>query len=62
MRVDDYLSRAAEFTARAEREVDAGRRGELESSVRAFLRLAVLAQGNAGFDAIDKPPPPKPGD
>jgi hypothetical protein len=53
---DEYLSKAAEFSALVECETDPGKRAEFANLSRAYLRLALQAKGY--IDMIYEPPPP----
>jgi len=57
---DEYLTRAAEFFARA--RGDTSHRGEFESLAKSYLRLAMQADRNSHLDVVYEPPPPKLGD
>jgi hypothetical protein len=56
---DDYLVRAAELLAKAERESDPEKRTEFENLGLAFLRLAEQARRNSRTDVTYEPPTPK---
>jgi len=53
---DEYLTRAAEFFARA------SHRDEFESLAKSYLRLAMQADRNSQLDVVYKPPRPTLGD
>jgi hypothetical protein len=55
----DYLLKAAECSARSERETNPEKRTELENLARAYLRLAVQAKYNAQIEIIYEPALPK---
>ena len=57
---DEYLTKAAEFFARA--RCDTSHRGEFESLAKSYLRLAMQADRNSHLDVIYEPPPPTLGD
>jgi hypothetical protein len=55
---DEYLSKAAEFSALVECETDPGKRAEFANLSQAYLRLALQAKGYNHIDMIYEPPPP----
>jgi hypothetical protein len=57
---DEYLTKAAEFFARA--RCDTSHRGEFESLAKSYLRLAMQADRNSQLDVVYEPPPPTLGD
>jgi len=58
---DEYLTKAAEFFARARCDIT-GHRVEFESLAKSYLRLAMQADRNSHLDVVYEPPPPKLGD
>ena len=56
---DQYLTRAAEFHARARNEYDGTVRHEYENLARQYLRLAEQAERNEFVDRVYGPAPPK---
>ena len=57
---DEYLTRAAEFFARA--RCDTSQRVEFENLAKSYLRLAVQADRNSHLDVAYESPPPTLGD
>jgi hypothetical protein len=55
---DDYLHKAAEFSALAERETNAEMRVGFENVSRAYLRLAAQAKRNHDVEITYEPPKP----
>ena len=56
---EEYLLRAAEFSAWAQAEGDTSRKVEFENMARAYLRLAEQAQRNSLTDIVYETPPKK---
>ena len=56
---DQYLLRAAEFSAMAQAETDRADKVEFEDSARAYLRLAEQAERNSQAKIIYETPPKK---
>jgi hypothetical protein len=57
---DEYLTRAAQFFARA--RCDISQRVEFENLAKSYLRLAMQADRNSQVDVVYEPPPPTLGD
>ena len=53
---EEYLLRAAEFSAWAQSESDAARKVEFENMARAYLRLAEQAKRNSLTDIVYETP------
>jgi hypothetical protein len=56
---DQYLLRAAEFSAMAQAETDRADKVEFENLARAYLRLAEQAERNSQTNIIYETPPKK---
>ena len=54
---DEYLTKAAEFFARA--RCDTSYRVEFESLAKSYLRLAMQVDRSSHLDVVYEPPPPK---
>jgi len=57
---ETYRAKAAEFDARAKREIDPSLREQWDGMAKSYRRLAEQADRNAQLDLVYEPPDPRP--
>jgi hypothetical protein len=57
---ENYRTKAAEFDARARREIDPLLREQWDGMAKSYRRLAEQADRNAQLDLVYEPPEPRP--
>jgi hypothetical protein len=57
---ENYRAKAAEFDARARREIDPFMRKQWDGMAKSYRRLAEQADRNAQLDLVYEPPAPRP--